>query len=104
MVKGKAWLGIKDPPAGEGQVGQKQHCRAVTSLALLERARAWEWVKDPPAGEGQVGQKNTSLAKEGRGRSKNLTGWIEDYMTTQESLRRDVGKITSPCSRGYVGT
>ena len=21
MVKGKAWLGIKDPPAGEGQVG-----------------------------------------------------------------------------------
>ena len=24
--------------------------RAVTSLALLERARAWEWVKDPPAG------------------------------------------------------
>ena len=57
MVKGKAWLGIKDPPAGEGQVGQKQHCRAVTSLALLERARAWEWVKDPPAGEGQVGQK-----------------------------------------------
>ena len=23
MVKGKAWLGIKDPPAGEGQVGQK---------------------------------------------------------------------------------
>jgi len=45
------------PSAGEGQVGQKQHCRAVTSLALLERARAWEWVKDPPAGEGQVGQK-----------------------------------------------
>ena len=23
MVKGKDWLGIKDPPAGEGQVGQK---------------------------------------------------------------------------------
>ena len=60
MVKGKAWLGIKDPPAGEGQVGQKQHRRAVTSLALLERARAWEWVKDPPAGEGQVGQ-NTGI-------------------------------------------
>ena len=34
-----------------------EHRRAVTSLALLERARAWEWVKDPPAGEGQVGQK-----------------------------------------------
>ena len=44
--------------AKEGQVGQRQHCRAVTSLALLERARAWEWVKDPPAGEGQVGQKH----------------------------------------------
>ena len=25
-----------------------EHQRAVTSLALLERARAWEWVKDPP--------------------------------------------------------
>ena len=23
MVKGKAWLGIKDPPVGEEQVGQK---------------------------------------------------------------------------------
>ena len=27
-----------------------EHRRAVTSLALLERARAWEWVKDPPPG------------------------------------------------------
>ena len=35
---------------------------------------------------------------------KNLTGWIEDYMATQESLRRDVVKITSPYSKGYVGT
>ena len=33
-----------------------EHRRAVTSLALVERARAWEWVKDPPVGEGQVGQ------------------------------------------------
>ena len=49
---------------------KRQHCRAVTSLALLERARAWEWVKDPPAGEGQVGQKNTSLAKEEQAVSK----------------------------------
>ena len=60
MVKGKAWLGIKDPPAGEGQVGQKQHRRAVTSLALLERARAWEWVKAPPAWGG-TGGANTAL-------------------------------------------
>ena len=50
---------------------KRQHCRAVTSLALLERARAWEWVKDPPAGEGQVGQKNTFLAKEEQAVSKN---------------------------------
>ena len=39
-----------------------EHRRAVTSLALLERARAWEWVKDPPAGEGQVGQIQHSRA------------------------------------------
>ena len=91
------------PPTLE-RSGSEHREGAVTSLALLERARAWEWVKDPPAGEGQVGQKNTSLSKEGRGGSKNLTGWIEDYMTTQESLRRDVGKITSPCRSGYVGT
>ena len=36
--------------------GSEHREGAVTSLALLERARAWEWVKDPPAGEGQVGQ------------------------------------------------
>ena len=48
---------------------KRQHCRAVTSLALLERARAWEWVKDPPAGEGQVGQKHLF--------GKGGTGWIE---------------------------
>ena len=53
---------------------------------------------------GTGGAKNTSLAKEGRGGLKNLTGWIEDCMTTQESLRRDVGKITSPCSKVYIGT
>ena len=35
MVKGKAWLGIKDPPAGEGQVGQKN-----TSLAKEEQAES----------------------------------------------------------------
>ena len=25
----RAWEWVKDPPAGEGQVGQIQHCRAV---------------------------------------------------------------------------
>ena len=41
---------------GEDRFGQptlersgSEHRRAVTSLALLERARAWEWVKDPPS-------------------------------------------------------
>ena len=32
------WEWVKDPPAGEGQVGQIQHCRAVTfSLFGQER-------------------------------------------------------------------
>ena len=43
------------PPTLE-RSGSEHREGAVTSLALLERARAWEWVKDPPAGEGQVGQ------------------------------------------------
>ena len=47
--------GFDAPPTLERS--GSEHRRAVTSLALLERARAWEWVKDPPAGEGQVGQK-----------------------------------------------
>ena len=33
MVKGKAWLGIKDPPAGEGQVGLKT-IEAAASLII----------------------------------------------------------------------
>ena len=57
MVKGKAWLGIKDPPTGEGQEGQKQHSRAVTSFPLMVKGKAWLGIKDPPAGEGQEGQK-----------------------------------------------
>ena len=40
-----------------------EHRRAVTSLALLERARAWVWVKDPPAGEGQVGHKQYRVGR-----------------------------------------
>ena len=43
------------PPSLE-RSGSEHREGAVTSLALLERARAWEWVKDPPAGEEQVGQ------------------------------------------------
>ena len=47
--------GFDAPPSLE-RSGSEHRVGAVTSLALLERARAWEWVKDPPAGEGQVGQ------------------------------------------------
>ena len=94
MVKGKAWLGIKDPPAGEGQVGQKQHCRAVTSLALLERARAWEWIKDPPAGEGQVGQKHLF--------GKGGTGWIEKPDGVDRRLHDDAGISASGRRKDYV--
>ena len=47
--------GFDAPPSLE-RSGSEHREGAVTSLALLERARAWEWVKDPPAGEGQVGQ------------------------------------------------
>ena len=34
-----------------------EHRRAVTSLALLERARAWEWVKDPLFARGGQGSR-----------------------------------------------
>ena len=55
MVKGKAWLGIKDPPAGEGQVGQK-----TPLLAKEERGGSKKT-------DGVDRKKNPSLAKEGRG-------------------------------------
>ena len=29
LERARAWKWVKDPPAGEGQVGQIQHCRAV---------------------------------------------------------------------------
>ena len=48
--------GFDAPPTLE-RSGSEHREGAVTSLALLERARAWEWVKDPPVGEEQVGQK-----------------------------------------------
>ena len=70
MERARAWEWVKDPPAGEGQVGQKQHCRAVTSFPLMVKGKAWLGIKDPPAGEGQVGQKH--LFGEGEtGRIKN---------------------------------
>ena len=50
------------PPTLE-RSGSERRGGAVTSLALLERARAWEWVKDPPAGEGQVGHKQYRVGR-----------------------------------------
>ena len=41
--------GFDAPPTLE-RSGSERRGGAVTSLALLERARAWEWVKDPPVG------------------------------------------------------
>ena len=41
--------GFDAPPTLE-RSGSERRGGAVTSLALLERARAWEWIKDPPAG------------------------------------------------------
>ena len=65
----KSGEGFDAPPTLE-RSGSERRGGAVTSLALLERARAWEWVKDPPAGEGQVGQKTTSLQKKKQSDSK----------------------------------
>ena len=50
--------GFDAPPTWERS--GSEHRRAVTSLALLERARAWEWVKAPPAWGG-TGGANTAL-------------------------------------------
>ena len=63
--------GFDAPPTLERS--GSEHRRAVTSLALLERARAWEWVKDPPAGEKQVGQKHL-FGKEETGRIEKHKG------------------------------
>jgi len=45
MVKGKAWLGIKDPPAGEGQVGQKQHLFGKGRTGWIEKPHNFQTKK-----------------------------------------------------------
>ncbi len=40
---------------------RKTALRAVTSLALLERARAWEWVKDPLFARGGQGSRSNTI-------------------------------------------
>ena len=48
--------GFDAPPTLERS--GSEHRRAVTSLALLERARVWEWVKDPLFARGGQGSRN----------------------------------------------
>ena len=53
------------PPTLE-RSGSEHREGAVTSLALLERARAWEWVKDPPQELGdrrQMAREISGIAK-----------------------------------------
>ena len=60
--------GFDAPPTLERS--GSEHRRAVTSLALLERARAWEWVKAPSSQEGDRGVEKmlcTPFAKKGTG-------------------------------------
>ena len=51
LERERAWEWVKDPPAGEGQVGHIQHCRAVTSFpfreGFLSPARGTERVVKP---------------------------------------------------------
>ena len=68
---------------------KKQHCRAVTSLALLERARAWEWIKDPPAGEGQVGQKHLL----GNGRTGRIKKARMNLQLTFPKVRNEKARL-----------
>ena len=42
---------------------RQPYSAAVTSLALLERARAWEWVKDPLSERGTGESKKTICLK-----------------------------------------
>ena len=37
--KGKAWEWVKDPPAGEGQVGQKKHLFVNGRTGRIKKAR-----------------------------------------------------------------
>ena len=48
MVKGKAWLGIKDPPAGEGQVGQKTPLWQRRDGVDRKKLTGWIEKKLPP--------------------------------------------------------
>ena len=48
LIKGKAWLGIKDPPAGEGQVGQKTPLLAKEERGGSKKTDGVDRKKIPP--------------------------------------------------------
>ena len=51
-----------DAPPTLKRSGSERRGGAVTSLALLERARAWEWVKDPLFARGGQGSRKKHRA------------------------------------------
>jgi len=57
---------------------------AVTSLALLERARAWEWVKDPSSQEGDRGVEKFMITT--RIEPSLLTGLFDTVVTVDTKV------------------
>ena len=79
MVKGKAWLRIKDPPAGEGQVGQNSTAGRLYPLPFWKGRGLGSGLRTLPQGRNRWG-KNTSLAKEKQaGSKKNTKGFSFIY-------------------------
>ena len=70
--------------------------RAVTSLALLERARAWEWVKDPPLRKRGTGESKQNLRYEHRRKKADFMRRFKasrerkaEYIAQMEKRMRD---------------
>ena len=71
---------------------KRQHCRAVTSLALLERARAWECgLRTLPQGRDRWG-KNSTLAKEKQAESKKNTKGFSFIYRALDIMIIDISK------------
>ena len=56
MVKGKAWLGIKDPPAGEGQVGQNSTAGRLHPLPFWKGRGLGSGLRTLPLGRNKWGK------------------------------------------------
>ena len=74
--------GFDAPPTIERS--GSEHRRAVTSLALLERARAWEWVKDPSSQEGDRGVEKFMITT--RIEPSLLTGLFDTVVTVDTKV------------------